>query len=154
MELAVGNFVTFEYDNATQHHFQNFFIGDTITYSGASFGFLPFGFSGVTINRTGDGTESFIILPNNAISKNWTVEACDERWLAHVEVMLLDPEDKTSFTRLHQYWGKVISASWDDTTIKLALSGVLDAVGSDVPMRRLTQKYIGAIPVTNVLQLQ
>lgn len=154
MELAVGNFVTFRREGVVRHSFQNFFIGETIAYNGNSYGFLPFGFSGVTINRTGDGTDASLVLPNNDISRNWTVEATEKRWLTHVEVMLLDPADRTKFNRLHQFWGRATTATWDDTAVNLTLTGVLDAVGADVPVRRLTQHLIGAIPVTNALRLQ
>lgn len=154
MELAVGNFLTFSLNGVTLHQFQNFFIGETVTYNGNSHGFLPFGFSGVTVNRTGDNTEASLALPNNTLSRNWGVEAIDRRWLAQVQVMLLDPADRTSFTQLHQYVGQVAGGQWNETGLQLTLSTVLDAVGTDVPLRRLTQKLIGAIPVTSGVRLQ
>jgi hypothetical protein len=115
---------------------------------------LPFGFSGVTINRTGDNTEASLLLPNNALSRNWAVEALNKRWLAHVEVMLLDPDNRTSFTQLHQYYGLVTSGAWKEAELTLTLNTVLDAVGAEFPMRRLTQKLIGNIPVSSGLSLQ
>ena len=154
MELAVGNFMTFSLGAVTLHRFQNFFIGETIAYSGNSFGFLPFGFSGVTVNRTGDNTEASLVLPNNSLSRNWAVEAINNRWVTTIDVMLLDPDDRTKFTRLHQYVGQVAGGKWDETGLQVTLSTVLDAVGSDVPMRRLTQRLIGAIPVTSAIRLQ
>jgi hypothetical protein len=154
MELAVGNFLTFSLNAVTLHQFQNFFIGETITYSGNSYGFLPFGFSGVTVNRTGDNTEASLVLPNNTLSRNWAIESIDNRWLATIDVMLLNPDDRSSFARLHQYVGQVAGGKWDEVGLQVTLSTVLDAVGSDVPMRRLTQKLIGAIPVTSAIRLQ
>lgn len=154
MEFAVGNFLTLTTSGTVQHRFQNFFIGETITYEGNSFGFLPFGFSGVTVNRTGDNTEASVLLPNNNISRSWAVEAIEKRWLAQVQVMLLDPDDRNSFTQMHQYVGQVAGGQWDESSLQLTLSTVLDAVGSDVPTRKLTQKLIGAIPVTSGLRLQ
>lgn len=154
MELALGNFVTFRTTAAVRHQFQNFFINETISRDGSSYTFLPFGFSGVTINRTGDSTEASIVLPNNEISRNWAVQAINERWLAQVQVMILDPDDRTQFTQLHQYFGKAASGEWDESTLTLRLSTVLDAVGADAPFRRLTQRLIGAIPVTSGVRLQ
>lgn len=154
MELAVGNFMSFSLSGITQYRFQNFFIGETITYNGGSYGFLPFGFSGVTVNRTGDNTEASLVLPNNDLSRNWAVEAIDRRWLAQVEVILLDPDNRSTFNQLHTYVGQVAGGKWDESSLQLTLSTVLDAVGADVPGRRLTQKLIGAIPVTSGLQLQ
>lgn len=154
MELAIGNFVTFSDNGAVRQRFQNFFINENVTYQGNEYSFLPFGFSGVTINRTGDNTDASLILPNNAISRNWAVEAMNNRWLAHVLLMLLDPDDRTSFTQMHQYYGLVTSGTWKEVELNLTLNTVLDAVGADVPQRRLTQKAIGAIPSTSNVRLQ
>lgn len=154
MDLAVGNFVTFRTGSNVRHRFQNFFINETVQYQGSSFLFLPFGFSGVTVNRTGDGTEASLAFPNNQLSRAWAVEAIDQRWLTHVQVMILDPDDHTSFNQLHQYFGKAASGDWDETMVTLKLSTVVDAVGGDTPMRRLTKRLIGAIPVTSGVRLQ
>lgn len=154
MELAIGNLLTLTAGISTRQRFQNFFINESISYQGAAFTFVPFGFSGVTVNRTGDNTEASLVFPNNALTRGWAVEAIEGRWLAQVQVMLLDPDDRTSFEQLHQYFGQVAGGQWDETTVRLTLSTVLDAVGSDVPLRRLTQKLIGAIPVTSGVRLQ
>lgn len=154
MELAIGNFVTFTDNGVVRQRFQNFFISETITYASNQYGFLPFGFSGVTINKTGDNTDASLILPNNTLSRNWAVEALDKRWLAHVLVMLMDPDDRTSFTQLHQYYGMVSNGSWKEAELSLTLNTVLDAVGAEVPQRRLTQKLIGSIPTTSGVRLQ
>jgi hypothetical protein len=154
MELAIGNFITFSDNGNVRQRFQNFFISETITYSGDEYGFLPFGFSGVTINRTGDNTDASLLLPNNSLSRNWAVEALNNRWLAHVRVMLLDPDDRTSFSQLHQYYGLVASGSWKEAELVINLNTVLDAVGAEFPMRRLSQRLIGNIPTTSGVRLQ
>jgi hypothetical protein len=154
MELAIGNFVTFTDNGVVRQRFQNFFISETITYDGNQYGFLPFGFSGVTINKTGDNTDASLILPNNTLSRNWAVEALKNRWIATVLVMLLDPDDRTSTTLLHQYTGLTASGNWREAELTLTLNTVLDAVGAEVPQRRLTQKLIGSIPATSGVRLQ
>lgn len=154
MELALGNFITFSDNGIVRQRFQNFFISETITYSGEQYGFLPFGFSGVTVNRSGDNTDASLVLPNNALSRNWAVEALDNRWIAHVRVMLLDPADRTSFTQAHQYYGMVASGQWKEAELTLTLNTVLDAVGANVPQRRLTQRLVGDIPSTAGVRLQ
>jgi len=154
MDYAVGNYLTLVPQNGVTYRFQNFFIGQTVAHEGASFGFLPFGFSGVTVNRTGDNTEASLVFPNNQLSRPWAIEAIKDRWLARVQVMLLDSQDPSNVTQLHQYYGQVAQGDWDETALKLALNTVLDAVGTDAPIRRLTQKLIGAIPVTSALNLQ
>lgn len=153
-QIALGNFLTFQRQGVVSHRFQNFFIGETITYESAQFGFLPFGFSGVTINKTGDNTTSSLILPNNSLSQSWAIEATNQRWLTRVQVLLLNPDNRTDFTQVHQYWGRAVTSKWDETTITLTLGNILDSVGLDVPVRRLTQNLIGAIPVTSSVRLQ
>lgn len=154
MELAIGNFLTFTATTIVRQRFQNFFIGQTTSYQGNSYLFAPFGFSGVTINRTGDGIDASVGFPNNDITRAWAVEAIESRWIAHVQVVLLNPDDNTDFTLMHEYYGQVSGGKWDEGMLGLMLSNVLDAVGFDVPVRRLSQKLIGAIPVTNGVTLQ
>jgi hypothetical protein len=154
MELAIGNFVSFTATATTSHRFQNFFINEIVQRPEGIYTFLPFGFSGVTVNRTGDSTEASLVFPNNQLSRAWAVDAIENRWLARVQVMILDPDDRTQFTQLHQYFGKAASGEWNETSVTLRLNTVLDAVGTDAPFRRLTQRLIGAIPVTSGVRLQ
>jgi len=153
-QIAIGNFLTFQRQGVVSHRFQNFFIGETIAYQNESYGFLPFGFSGVTINKNGDNSTSSLVFPNNALSQSWAVQATSLRWLAHVRVMLLNPDDRTDFTQVHEFWGRVVTTKWDESTVTLTLGNILDSVGLDVPVRRLTQNLIGAIPVTTGVRLQ
>jgi hypothetical protein len=153
MELAIGNFLTFTATTIVRQRFQNFFIGQTTAYQGNNYLFAPFGFSGITVNRTGDGIDASVGFPNNDITRAWAVEAIESRWLAHVQVVLLNPDDNTDFTLMHEYYGQISGGKWDEGMLGLALSNVLDAVGFDVPVRRLSQKLIGAIPVTTGVTL-
>jgi hypothetical protein len=147
-ELAVGNFIKFTSGTTVKYCFQNFFIGEVITNEGDSYSFLPFGFSGVTINKTGDGTEASILLPNStsnedqstnvgALARSFSKTAIEERWLGYARVLIVDPDDRTSFTTLSRY-----------------LSTVLDAVGGDVPQRKLNRGLVGNLPTTSGVRLQ
>lgn len=153
MELSIGNFLSFTAGTIVRQRFQNFFINEVTIYQGVDYLFAPFGFSGVTINRTGDNTEATLVFPNNNLTRAWAVDAIENKWLAHVQVMLLNPSDKTDFSMMHQYYGQVSSGRWGESNLELILGTVLDAVGSDVPVRRLTQKLIGSIPVTSNVRL-
>lgn len=154
MEIAVGNFLTFSLNNVPFYRFQNFFIQEEISYNAEYFTFMPFGFSGVTVNRTGDNTEASLLLPNAVLSRSWVTEALKDQWLAHVRVLIVDPETRLPVSLLHQYYGKVVSGTWDETSLTVYLSTILDAVGTDIPTRRLTQRLIGKIPVTSNVRLQ
>ena len=158
--IAVGHFLTM---NASQaiHRYQNFFIGEEVSREGSTYTFLPFGFSGVTVNRNGDGTDANLVFPNNPeagsygrISRDWADNAIKNSWNIRVETLILDPDDKTSFSRLCQYYGQVSMGGWTDIQVTLTVNSVLDAVGSDVPQRRLVQDLVGDLPHTSSVRLQ
>lgn len=155
MELAIGNYLTLKTaTGGTAYRFQNFHIAQTATFEGQQYGFLPFGFSGVTVNREGSNTEASLVFPNNDLSRNWSVQAVTERWLATVYVMLLNPDDRTQGSLMHQYSGQVATGNWDETSLNLTLNTIVDAVGSDVPLRRLTQALVGNLPITANVRLR
>ena len=140
---------------SVQFRFQNFFIAQDMTYDGQTYGFVPFGFSGVTVNRTGDGLESSLVFPNNDLTRGWAVEAINEHYVMEVDVLIIDSTSATgSHTRVHTYTGQVVGGQWDNVSLNLQLGGVLDAVGTDVPRRSLTRKLIGNLPITNNVRLQ
>ena len=164
-ELAVGNFIKFTSGTTVKYCFQNFFIGEVITNEGDGYSFLPFGFSGVTINKTGDGTEASLLLPNStsdedqstdvgALARSFSSTAIEERWLAYARVLIVDPDDKSSSTTLSRYYGQVTAGGWDNATITLNLSTVLDAVGGDVPQRKLSRTLVGNLPTSANVRMQ
>jgi hypothetical protein len=155
MDLALGNYLVLKSPkDGKEFYYQNFYISKTATFEGKEYSFLPFGFSGVTVNRTGDNVEASLIFANNYISRAWGVNAVQDMWVATVHVLILDPDDPTSGESLHKYVGQVSNGNWDETNLQLRLDTVLDAVGSDVPMRRLTQQLVGAIPVSSNVRLR
>lgn len=156
MDFAVGNFLRFidTSNNQTTYRFQNFHINSAITYAGGSYLYAPFGFSGVTINRSGDNTDANLVFPNNSLSRAWALNAINNFWIAHVSVMLLDSTNQAAITNVHEYYGRIAQGKWDETSLELTVNSILDAVGADVPARRLTQRLVGAIPVTSAVNMQ
>ena len=155
MDLALGNYLEFSTPSGgSVYRFQNFYGNKTATYEGNIYTFLPFAFSGVTVNRTGDNVEASLIFPNNAISRGWGLTAVQDLWIATVLVMILDPDSSSGGELMHRYVGQVSNGGWDEATLQLRLDTVLDAVGTDVPMRRLTQSLVGAIPTSSNVRLR
>lgn len=151
--LAVGNYLKLTPLNRSPYYFQNFHINESSVFEGRDWDFVPFGFSGVTVNRTGDNTSASLVFPNNQLTRAWAVDAVNERWLAHVKVVNIDLDDAALSTVMHQYFGQVSGGDWNETSLQLQLSTVLDAVGAEVPARRLTKGLVGSIPVTSNVQL-
>lgn len=126
-------------------------IGADLNLNGGSYqnydlnggSFLPFGFSGAVINRNGDNITATLVFPNNALSRSWAAQAAVSVWIATVDVKIID-QGRT----LYSYVGQVSSASWDEETVKLELSTILDAVGADVPFRTLSSDLVGPLPTS------
>ncbi len=158
-QFAFGHVLRITPKDTVDFRFQNFFIGKQLTHSGDEYQFAPFGFSGVTVNRTGDGLEATLVFPNNDLTRDWGVKAIENNYLMEVEVLIIEDSDPDSgltatHTTVHTYTGQVTSGQWDNTSLNLELSSVLDAVGTDVPRRSLTQKLVGNLPISNSVRLQ
>lgn len=154
-QYAFGHALRIKKDESTQYRFQNFFIGQQITHLNANYTFVPFGFSGVTVNRTGDGLEATVVFPNNEVSRAWGVNAVNQNWVMEVDVMIIDDDAKDGpHNIVHSYTGQVVSGQWDEVSLNLQLSTVLDAVGTDVPRRSLTRALVGNLPVASNVRLQ
>ena len=165
--FAFGHALQIVVEGGADFRFQNFFIGKNMMHTGTdgvntAFQFVPFGFSGVTVNRTGDGLEATIVFPNNDLTRSWADAAIKNRYLMNVQVLIIEnstsSEDQTITSPgaevVHTYTGQVTGGQWDNVSLNLELSSVLDAVGTDVPMRSLTQKLVGNLPISNSVRLQ
>ena len=137
--------------------FQNFYIHESVAYDGKTYGFIPFSFSGVTINRTGDNLEASLLLANNDLTRSWADKAIRERWLVTVDVVAVDADAAGAATandRVHSYVGQVTGGAWQSAQLELKLGTVLDAIGADVPRRNLTQDTVGSLPISSNVNLQ
>jgi hypothetical protein len=167
---ALGHFVRFTDDEDTvKLSLQNFFIGQNITHNSVSYLFSPFGFSGTSVNRQGDLEPAALIFPNNDIARAYLSDALrgetyqgspqENRrfrnpWLARVEVCLVNFETKQVASTLFTYAGQATAGGWDDTTLEIELSSVIDAAVSDVPTRTTTRRQVGSLPTTSTLSLR
>ena len=149
MEFGHGQYLELVRDGSIVSRWQNFWIKENVN----GYSFIPFGFSGLTTNRQGDNIDATLVFPNNELSRQWALEATQQRWIARVKVMTFDPADKTNETLLHNYIGQVSSSGWGETAINLKLNTLLDAVGGDIPARRLSQRLVGYIPTSSNIQL-
>ena len=135
--------------------YQNFFIKEQITHRSNTYSFLPFGFSGVTVNRNGDGLESSIVFPNNDVSRGWALDAVNLHYVMEIDVLIIDSTNKDASHQIaHTYVGQVTGGQWDNVSLNLTLSSVLDAVGTDVPRRTLNRSLVGNLPTSNNVRLQ
>ena len=159
-EYAIGQYLTFTIpDVDVQERFQNFYIGEDAPWVNGNHRFLPFGFSGVTVDRSGGNVDSALVFPNTSVTRAWATRAIEEFWLARVRVVLVHPENKDTTnteaaTRLlYNYNGQVTAGSWDESTATLRLNSVLDSVRANVPNRKLNRNLCGHLPNTNRISI-
>jgi hypothetical protein len=152
MQYALGHFLRFTQDNGNVLPFQNFYIRAGINRNGYLHTFLPFGFSGISINNKGDNVDSTLVLPNNDLSRAWAGQASMESWLAVVDVCIVNPDNSGSQNLLHTYTGVVAAGTWDESTINLRVNSVLDAVTADAPNRTLHQRLVGKLPASSYVR--
>ena len=153
---AIGQYLTFTIpDVAVQYRFQNFYISETVPWVNGDHSFLPFGFSGITVDRNGGNVDSALAFPNNELSRAWSTEAIEKFWLARVRTVLVDPNDPQKTANeagsrlLYNYTGQVTAGSWDDKSTSLRLNSVLDAVRGNAPNRKLNRNTCGHLPNSN-----
>lgn len=153
---AIANFLTFTIPGIeVQYRFQNFFLGQNVEWVNGPHSFLPFGFSGITVDRDGGNVDASLAFPNNQLSRDWAAQAIEQYWLARVRVVRVDPNDPAAAVAdpdnslLYNYVGQTSAGTWDETKVVLRLNSVLDAVGNGVPNRRLNRNLCGHLPSTN-----
>ncbi len=134
-----------------QERYQNAKTNGGISFEGQNVGFLSFIYQGATKNRAGDNLESTLVLANNPISKSLGVAAVNGRWQVKVTTCTLTSQLAVARIISTENW-IVSSLAYDPVTVELALSSSIDAVGASVPNRVLTQRQVGAIPVSGQIQ--
>ena len=155
---AEGNFVLAR-GGYSELRFQNFWIGQNAVLidiaEPQTHSFLPFGFSGITVDRAGGNVDANLVLPNNALSRTFVDQAVREQWTAVVRVCLIDNLEDPNQTpqTLYRYVGQVSAGAWSDTELQLVLNSVLDAVKTNIPARTLQPRLVGNLPVSGTISL-
>ena len=160
--LALVTFIEI-YDpdtGAIQHRFQNSEpTSSGITFNGATFNFLSFLYQGATRSKDGNNLESTLILANesndregsvgaNKLSMSYAAEAVNNGWSVRVSTCEMTDLTFSSVktTIVVDTW-KIASMGYDNTSIEILLTSMIDAVGGNTG-RFLTSSLVGHLPVT------
>jgi hypothetical protein len=138
----------------SRYRFQNYWINEDAALNGASYGFMPFAFSGTTITKSGDNQPATLAFPNNALSRGWAETVVTEQWIAQCNTVIVNPDNKSELIVLSTYVAQIVNASWNETILELQMASVLDAVGADVPRKKLTKQLVGNLPITSRVRIQ
>ena len=58
------------------------------------------------------------------------------------------------FGLLTEYSGRVDLGAWEEARVVLTLNTILNAVGNEIPRRRITQTLVGNLPTSTNVRLQ
>lgn len=159
--IAFAQYLTLRSETTLgDYKFQNYWVNEDAPFYNVTtgvpsyFGFMPFAFSGTTVTKSGDNQAATLAFPNNALSRGWAETIVQSRWLANVRTVAVNPDNKTDYTLITRYIGQIVSANWDASSLQLQMASVLDAVGVDVPRKRLTQQLVGNLPITSNVRIQ
>ena len=127
--------------------------GNTISFNGNKFHYLPFIYQGTTINRSGDNIESNLIMANHPLSMAKAQEAVFNKYFVEVNVCVMSNTNINSLQRVltTDTW-LAASLSYDPEVVEVLLSSAIDAVGVNVPNFVLTTEVVGKLPVTSDIQ--
>lgn len=153
--LAIGTYVRIldRDGKRTGYAFQNFFQGESRSYNGDSYVFAGFGFSGGTLDLQSGSITAALVFAVNELDLNVFQTASDNRWLAEVRTVWLDP-DTLNETRQHsEELYALLGFEHDTSRLQVRLGNPLDAVQANVPRRVLTQAVVGALPSTGQISL-
>ena len=135
------------------YKFQNFFIGSSCELDGKTYTFAPFGFSGVTFNRSGENSEATLVFANKEIIREFVNKAVLQKWTVDVATCLVTDVEKKKLVTLYSYTGSVSGGAWKGESLGLSLTSILDAVSSNVPTRNLEVSQVGPLPISGGIRL-
>lgn len=155
IEVNVVNTIKFQTNSKTTYQFQNFFYKEDMKYNKEIYKYLPFTFSGITINRAGDNVDATLAFANNNLARSWALKAIEEGWGCEVRVAVTgDPEiSQEGFTTLYKYFGLCAAGGWDEKIVTVKLNSVLDAVGAEIPTISIDNHRVGPLPTTTNVRL-
>lgn len=152
-QVALCHCVTLTPPSGVAYRFQNFFIGSTARQNDDAFLFAPFGFSGVTFNKSGENSEATIVFANKDLIRQFVNNAVTERWTAEVLTCAVTNIEEKALTTLYSYAGQVAGGVWKGESLALSLTSILDAVAANVPTRNLEVAQVGPLPISGGINL-
>lgn len=155
MELC--NFMRFKSRDGvyTSWAAQNFFPGQSKSFQGASYRFIPIAVATNASTRGGDRAEAAISAPAGEITSSVFKEATDEDWLLEIKTAKIN---RSSFTvdnlLTTEIWAcSQVQYDISQNGVVLQLASPLDSV-SRIGGRFLSQSLVGALPTNGNLVLQ
>lgn len=153
--LAIGTYLklTTKEGVSSGFCFQNFFSGQARLFNGDDYMYAGFGFSGSTVDVSAANINATLVLAVNSLDLNVFKQAADERWLAIVKTVWLDPDSLEETSSFLEEIYAIVGFAHDTSRLSINLSSPLDAISGQAPRRTLNQALVGALPATGSIPL-
>lgn len=155
MSIAIGTYVKLirGLNEPTGYQFQNFHAGETRSFRGDSFMYAAFGFSGGTLDLQAGSVSASLVFGVNNLDLVIFKQAADERWIARIETVWLDPDTLNETDNFSRELYAITGFEHDTSRLSVRLGNPLDAVSQNTPRRVLTQALVGNLPSTGNINL-
>lgn len=151
-QIGLINFARLRVPGGSNYRFQNFHFDGT-RYDDRNWQFVPFGFSGITINRSGENSQAELVFPNNALVRSFVDRAVSQKWTVDVDTCIVADIENKSYTLIYSYTGQASGGTWKGDSLMLSLSSILDAVTANVPLRNFDVDQVGPLPISGNIRL-
>ena len=139
----------FDSAGVTYARWQSYYVGSTVTWSSASWGYRPFSVNGLTSGTTGGASSLQVSMPATPSAVEAIEEALKNIRLVEISQYAFDPTINNSTPQSTQslvasFIGEVVDAGGGLTQLNFQLGSILSPVGAQVPPRKFTSILIGA----------
>lgn len=136
------------------YHYQNYFVGQTKSFSGQGYDFVPFEIEGGVSSLNADNQQITILLPASEYAVRLVAQGDGNRLSKlRVSTRFVNQNDQFRSGGFDEYYVG-IGASFSDDTIELRFRSALDGVAAGFPARTLTEENVGILPLESTLSLR
>ena len=153
-EIRICQLLKIETSDGKLYYYQNYFVGQTKSFSGQGYDFVPFEVEGGVSSLNADNQQITIRLPASGYAVR-LVEDGDGNRLSKLRLStrFVNQNDQFRSGGFDEYYVG-IGASFSDDSIELRFRSALDGVAGGFPARTLTEENVGILPLESTLSLR
>ena len=153
-EIRVFQLLKIETSDGKLYYYQNYFVGQTKSFSGQGYDFVPFELEGGVSSLNADNQQITIRLPASGYAVR-LVEQGDGNRLSKLRVStrFVNQNDQFKSGGFDEFYVG-IGASFSDDSIELRFRSALDGVAAGFPASTLTERNVGILPLESTLSLR
>ncbi len=151
--IRIAQFFKLRTSAGTVRRCQNYFIAETKTFQGESYGFAPFQADGALASLNGENQQLRVLFPSLEVVIRLVEEGDGNRLsVLRLTTAWLSGSDQIVTTFNDFFIG--IGATYNEETVELRFRSSMDSVGAAFPGRTLTSDNVGILPLNADLVLQ